>query len=211
MNSAQASKYHEQDQNYYQDQEESLELSSWQGQGAKDLGLNGTVDNKVFSRLCQGIHPVNDQVLVDTTKRAGTDLTFSAPKSLSVLAELSDKDTDLKIREAHSKAVKKTMQFAEQYAQTREQIAGERKIINTNNLVIAKFNHDTSRENDPQLHTHCFVLNMTQKQDGTWRALHNDQLFKNKMLFGQIYRNELAKNIKELCYNIEITKKKKKK
>jgi conjugative relaxase-like TrwC/TraI family protein len=205
MNSAQASKYHEQDQNYYQDQEESLELSSWQGQGAKDLGLNGTVDNKVFSRLCQGIHPVNDQVLVDTTKRAGTDLTFSAPKSLSVLAELSDKDTDLKIREAHSKAVKKTMQFAEQYAQTREQIAGERKIINTNNLVIAKFNHDTSRENDPQLHTHCFVLNMTQKQDGTWRALHNDQLFKNKMLFGQIYRNELAKNIKELGYDIEIT------
>ncbi len=205
MNSSQAATYHEQDQNYYQGKEESLELSSWQGKGAEALGLSGAVDNKIFNRLCQGIHPTKDETLTDTTKRAGTDLTFSAPKSLSVLAELSDKDTDLKIREAHAKAVEKTMQFVEKYAQTREQIDGERKAINTQNLVIAKFNHDTSREQDPQLHTHCFVLNMTQKKDGTWRALHNDLLFKHKMLFGQIYRNELAKNIKELGYDIEIT------
>lgn len=205
MNSSQAAKYHEKDQNYYQDAKESLELSSWQGKGAKALGLTGAVENKVFNRLCHGINPEEDKVLVDTTKRAGTDLTFSAPKSLSILSELSDKETDLKLREAHSLAVEKTMQFVEQYAQTREQVAGERKAIDTQNLVIAKFNHDTSREQDPQIHTHCFVLNMTQKSDGTWRALHNDQLFKNKMLFGQIYRNELAKNIKDLGYQIEIT------
>jgi len=205
MNSAQASKYHEQDENYYQNVNDNLELSSWQGRGAESLGLTGSVENNVFNRLCHGISTKEDKVLVDATKRAGTDLTFSAPKSLSVLSELSDKETDIKIREAHAKAVKKTMQFVEQYAQTREQVEGERKAINTNNLVIAKFNHDTSREQDPQIHTHCFVLNMTQKQDESWRALHNDQLFKNKMLFGQIYRNELAKNIKELGYKIEVT------
>ena len=205
MNSSQAAKYHEKDQNYYQDAKESLELSSWQGRGAEALGLTGAVENEVFNRLCHGINPEEDKVLVDTTKRAGTDLTFSAPKSLSILSELSDKKTDLKLREAHAKAVEKTMQFVEQYAQTREQINGERKAIDTQNLVIAKFNHDTSREQDPQLHTHCFVLNMTQKENGEWRALHNDQLFKNKMLFGQIYRNELAKNIKDLGFDIEIT------
>jgi len=205
MSSAQAASYHEQDQNYYQNAQESLELSCWQGKGAENLGLAGEVENDVFKRLCQGIHPKREQILTDTTKRAGTDLTFSAPKSLSILSELNDKETDIKIREAHSKAVEKTMQFVEKYAQTREQKIGERKTVDTNNLVIAKFNHDTSREQDPQLHTHCFVLNMTQKKDGNWRALHNDQFFKNKMLFGQIYRNELAKNIKDLGYEIEVT------
>lgn len=203
MTSEQASHYHKEEQNYYQ---KNNEIGIWQGKGAESLNLQGNISHEQFDRLCHGINPITDEVLVDSSKRAGTDLTFSAPKSVSILMELSSNDEELKIRAAHDKAVEETLKFIEEnYSQTREQIDGVRNTINTGNLVIAKFQHDTSRELDPQLHTHSFVLNMTQKENGEWRALHNDELFKNKMLFGQMYRNQLAANLKELGYETEVT------
>lgn len=203
MTSEQASHYHKEEQNYYQ---KNNEIGIWQGKGAESLNLQGNISHEQFDRLCHGINPITDEVLVDSSKRAGTDLTFSAPKSVSILMELSSNDEELKIRAAHDKAVEETLKFIEEnYSQAREQIDGVRNTINTGNLVIAKFQHDTSRELDPQLHTHSFVLNMTQKENGEWRALHNDELFKNKMLFGQMYRNQLAANLKELGYETEVT------
>ncbi|MDX9901599.1 MAG: MobF family relaxase [Aliarcobacter sp.] len=203
MTSEQASHYHKEEQNYYQ---KNNEIGVWQGKGVESLNLQGNISHEQFDRLCHGINPITDEVLVDSSKRAGTDLTFSAPKSVSILMELSSNDEELKIRAAHDKAVEETLKFIEEnYSQTREQIDGVRNTINTGNLVIAKFQHDTSRELDPQLHTHSFVLNMTQKENGDWRALHNDELFKNKMLFGQMYRNQLAANLKELGYETEVT------
>lgn len=203
MTSEQASHYHKEEQNYYQ---KNNEIGIWQGKGAESLNLQGNISHEQFDRLCHGINPITDEVLVDSSKRAGTDLTFSAPKSVSILMELSNNEEELLIRQAHDKAVEETLKFIEEnYSQTREQIQGERNTINTGNLVIAKFQHDTSRELDPQLHTHSFVLNMTQKENGEWRALHNDELFKNKMLFGQMYRNQLAANLKELGYETEVT------
>lgn len=203
MTSEQASHYHKEEQNYYQ---KNNEIGIWQGKGAESLNLQGNISHEQFDRLCHGINPITDEVLVDSSKRAGTDLTFSAPKSVSILMELSSNDEELKIRAAHDKAVEETLKFIEEnYSQTREQIDGVRNTINTGNLVVAKFQHDTSRELDPQLHTHSFVLNMTQKENGEWRALHNDELFKNKMLFGQMYRNQLAANLKDLGYETEVT------
>jgi len=203
MTSEQASHYHKEEQNYYQ---KNNEIGVWQGKGAESLNLQGNISHEQFDRLCHGINPITDEVLVDSSKRAGTDLTFSAPKSVSILMELSNNEEELLIRQAHDKAVEDTLKFIEEnYSQTREQIDGVRNTINTGNFVIAKFQHDTSRELDPQLHTHSFVLNMTQKENGEWRALHNDELFKNKMLFGQMYRNQLASNLKELGYETEVT------
>lgn len=203
MTSEQASHYHKEEQNYYQ---KNNEIGVWQGKGAESLNLQGNISHEQFDRLCHGINPITDEVLVDSSKRAGTDLTFSAPKSVSILMELSSNDEELKIRAAHDKAVEETLKFIEEnYSQTREQIDGVRNTIDTGNLIIAKFQHDTSRELDPQLHTHSFILNMTQKENGDWRALHNDELFKNKMLFGQMYRNQLAANLKELGYETEVT------
>ncbi|MDD3055308.1 MAG: MobF family relaxase, partial [Aliarcobacter sp.] len=204
MIAAQVTHYHKQDANYYQGNDK--ELGEWFGKGAENLNLK---DFKFedFERLANGIHPTEEKVLVDSSKRAGVDLTFSAPKSVSTLMELSkDKDEELNIRDAHDRAVNETFKFIEEnYSQTREQVDGVRNTINTGNLVIAKFQHDTSRELDPQLHTHGFVMNMTQKENGEWRALHNDEFFKNKQLFGQIYRNQLASNLKDLGYQIEVT------
>jgi ATP-dependent exoDNAse (exonuclease V) alpha subunit len=74
----------------------------------------------------------------------------------------------------------------------------------TNSLAVAIFEHDTSRELDPQLHSHAVVINTTKRKDGKWRALNNDEFYKNKMLAGAIYRAELAKKIRKLGYEVEV-------
>lgn len=208
MNSEQAANYHKAEQNYYQSENES-ENGEWFGKGAETLGLKN-FKFEDFERLCHGIDPRSDKVLVDTSKRAGTDLTFSAPKSVSILCELLGEKNNKEIRKAHDEAVKETLKYIQDnYIQTREQIGGVRQAIDTDNMIAALFQHDTSRELDPQLHTHGFVLNMTQKENGEFRALHNEKLFDNKMLLGQVYRNYLAENLKELDYEIEVTDAKK--
>ena len=138
---------------------------------------------------------------VNGEHRAGIDMTFSAPKSVSILSEVCD---DERVREAHEKAVETTLRHIEEhYSQARQMEKGETARVNTRNLVIATFEHDTSRELDPQLHTHAVIMNMTQREDGEWRALSNEELYGQKMYFGQYYRNELAANLKERGFEIE--------
>jgi conjugative relaxase-like TrwC/TraI family protein len=200
MDSGQAASYHAEEQNYY-----AGETGKWFGKTAENLGLDD-FKFKDFERLCHGIDPGSDKVLVDTSKRAGTDLTFSAPKSVSVLCELLDHESNQEIRNAHDRAVVDTLKYIEEnYIQTRLQKDNVREAVTTDNMLAALFQHDTSRELDPQIHTHAFVMNLTQREDGNFRALHNEKLFDNKILLGQIYRNNLAQNLKELNYTIEVT------
>ena len=70
---------------------------------------------------------------------------------------------------------------------------------------MAKFRHDTSREQDPQLHTHCVVLNATQRRDGEWRSLSSEKLFDHKMMAGSLYRATLAYEIQKYGYTINKT------
>ncbi len=137
--------------------------------------------------------------------RAGTDLTFSAPKSVSIISEVMG---DQRVLEAHDRAVDSSLKYVEShFAQARQTENGQTKRIDTSNLVVAKFGHETSRELDPQLHTHCFVSNMTQRADGQWRAVSNEEFFANKILIGQVYRNELAANLKDLGFAIQSDQK----
>jgi len=134
--------------------------------------------------------------------RAGVDMTFSAPKSVSVASEVLQ---DERVREAHERAVKATLNYAERnYAQARQTTDGTTEKVNTGNFTVALFSHNLSRELDPQLHTHGVLFNMTMTEKG-WRAISNEELFKYKMFLGQHYRNELSKNLKDLGYEIEKT------
>ena len=72
-------------------------------------------------------------------------------------------------------------------------------------MVAATFRHDTSRNLDPQLHTHCVIANMVQGGDGKWRTMVNDGLYQQKMAIGAIYRSELAEGLRELGYGIQKT------
>jgi conjugative relaxase-like TrwC/TraI family protein len=72
-------------------------------------------------------------------------------------------------------------------------------------MVAATFRHDTSRNLDPQLHTHCVIANMVQGEDAKWRTMVDDGLFNGKMAIGAIYRAELAQGLGELGYGIDKT------
>lgn len=136
-------------------------------------------------------------------RRPAYDLTFSAPKSLSIAALV---DGNEKLIEAHREAVKKALQIVEEKYSRINYIDKEKnqKITdNSGNILAATFEHDVSRKLDPQLHTHCVLMNLTE-YDGSWRALNSDGFFYNSKNIGSIYQNELAKIVKEIGYEIEI-------
>jgi conjugative relaxase-like TrwC/TraI family protein len=202
--SRQAAHYYEKDDYYAGDKNQSP--SSWWGAGAKSLGLSGPVDRATFERLLDGELPDGTTLprRPDQKRRPGFDLTFSAPKSVSLAAFVQN---DVRVIEAHQAAVRTSLGYLEErvsFARVQDE-DGMIRPVSTKNLVVAEFLHDTSRDLDPQLHTHAVVLNATKTPNGAWRALTNEELLRSKMVGGAIYRAELAMNLRDLGYAVERT------
>jgi len=200
-NAAQASAYYDADDYYSED---GHAPSVWLGKGAAELGLASAVDSETFTRLLHG--QINKDQRLGTSQdgewvhRPGWDVTFSAPKSVSVMALVAG---DRRLIGAHDEAVRRTMALAEQHlAATRIREDGEVRREVTQNLVIASFRHGTSRALDPQLHSHNVILNMTQDQDGQWRSLEPRAFYQLQKQLGALYRQELAQEVTELGYGI---------
>ncbi len=198
VTAAQAENYYEKDDYYTQDllietsPKPAKSISYWYGNGAETLGLNGQVESAAFKDLLRGKDPEGNCLHarpIDPTKhRAATDYTFSAPKSVSI-AGLIQQDT--RVIDAHDQAVATALLVLEsRYAQARISTPEGRQRIGTGNITAAIFRHETSREQDPQLHSHCVVINTTQLADGTWRSLSNEEVIANQKLLGEIYQNE---------------------
>ncbi|HID5865826.1 TPA: MobF family relaxase, partial [Klebsiella pneumoniae] len=199
--------------NYYTDKDNYYVIGSmderWQGKGAEALGLEGKVDKQVFTELLQGKLPdgsdltrIQDGV---NKHRPGYDLTFSAPKSVSMLAMLGG---DKRLIDAHNRAVTVALNQVESLASTRVKRDGVSETVLTGNLIIARFNHDTSRAQDPQIHTHSVVINATQNGD-KWQTLASDTVGKtgfsetilaNRIAFGKIYQNSLRADVESMGY-----------
>ena len=137
--------------------------------------------------------------------RPGRDLTFSAPKSVSLAALVGG---DERVTEVHDRAVGKALDWFERnVAETRMKDPATGDIIRrgSQKTVIATFRHDTSRNLDPALHTHSVIANMVQGPDDRWRSLSNERLYASKMLLGALYRSELARGLMKLGYEVEKT------
>ncbi len=137
--------------------------------------------------------------------RPGRDLTFSAPKSVSLAALVGG---DRRIVDVHDQAVAASLDWIERNAaETRMKDPETGRMVRAGNqkIVAATFRHDTSRNLDPQLHTHAVLANMVQGEDGKWRSMANEKLYDSKMLLGALYRAELARGLKDLGYGIEKT------
>ncbi|MEL6877262.1 MAG: MobF family relaxase [Pseudomonadota bacterium] len=203
--SAQASSYYEAD-DYYADG--GLSPSEWQGEGAKQLGLSGEVGRDQFRALLDGKLPDGQQLGTirdgKLEHRPGWDMTMSAPKSVSIMAEVAG---DRRLVKAHDKAVKSALAFAQRHAAaTRIRFDGKVERQPTDNLAIASFRHDTSRAQDPQLHTHNVIMNMTRDAEGNWRSLEPRAFYQLQKSIGAIYRQELALGVRGLGYEIETGK-----
>ena len=209
---AQGSAYYEEDGYYAKDDPRHRSASAWAGRGAEDLGLEGPVDADVFRAVLEGEVPDGSGRRLGRRgkdgrilHRPGRDLTFSAPKSVSIAALVGG---DGRIVDAHDRAVKATLAWVEgNAAETRVQDPETRRMVRASGqeIVAATFRHDTSRNLDPQLHTHAVLANMVRGSDGKWRTMANEGLYERQKLIGMLYRNELARNLAELGYGIEKT------
>ena len=222
LSSTQAQTYHAKEftaaeQNYWK-QEDTIQ-GQWRGKLAEEFGLSGTVSALEFSRLAEGQHPATGEQLVrhravheyktedgrtvtPVEHRAGWDATFSAPKSVSLTALVGG---DNEVREAHRKAVAFALNELEHYTQAR--VGGNHAPETTGQFVAATFEHDTARPVDgyaaPQLHTHSVVFNMTEREDGTMRALQPRSLFETQQFATAVYQSHLTYQLRTLGYEIE--------
>lgn len=207
VNSGQASSYYTADDYYLQDDA----IGQWHGETGKSLGYTGAIKEADFQKLILGQdNRENPRFQIqaggkDHKHSAGVDLTFSAPKSVSIAGLILD---DKRVIQAHNAAVDKALDYIEKhYTNVRVKENNQVRSEYTGNLLAAKFQHVSSRELDPQLHTHCLVLNMTINEDRKVRAMDYKAIYDTKLLLGQMYRSELAANLKELGYQIETDSK----
>jgi len=191
--------------------------SQWYGKGAHDLGLSGAVTKEVFDTILNG-YDLNGNPLVKNAgsediknadgdvikhgRNAYIDLTFSAPKSVSLLSY-----TDDRIEDAHNRAVERALiELETHYSYTRKADEnGDILITQSDNLVMARINHYESRELDPQLHSHIVLMNLTKGDDEKWRSIEAGKIFQDQLFIGQFYRNEIAKELRKIGYEIDVT------
>src|SRR5690606_9006820 len=130
----------------------------------------------------------------------GFDLTFSMSKSASIAWLIGG---DERIKNAHDRAVNRTLSYIEKKFNFIRKRCGETHAFENNGkLVVAKFLHRLSRENDPQGHTHCVIANAVLASDDKWRSLWNEDLYTHSMLSGSIYDACFAEELKNLGYDL---------
>jgi len=225
LSASQAQTYHAKEftaaeQNYWK-QGDTIP-GEWRGRLAEKFGLAGAVGAEEFARLSEGQHPQTGEQLVrhravheyktedgravaPVEHRAGWDATFSAPKSVSLTALVGGDD---RVREAHREAVNVALTELERYTQAR--IGGYHAAETTGKFVAATFEHDTARPVDgyaaPQLHTHAVVFNMTERGNGTMRALQPRSLFESQQFATAVYQSHLTYRLHSFGYEIESGK-----
>ena len=185
----------------------------WIGRGAELLGLEGAVSMEQFDAIRQGVDPSTGEFLRQrqsadrfnlegeklSTARNLYDFTVSAPKALSVQAL-----EDPRLIEAHNAGVAEMVTEMERVAGARVRKLGANDTRVTSNLVIARYDHDSSRELDPQIHTHLVAGNLTYDgAEGKWKALQASAIYEHREYLTEVYRNGAAKYAANLGYQIE--------
>lgn len=208
-----ASNYYTNKDNYYFLGESSTE---WFGKGAEKLGLSGSVSKQDFESVLKGELQDGSSLAYMRNgvnhHQAGKDLTFSAPKSVSILALVGNEKG---LITAHQDAVKKTLSEIETMVSTRSMVDGIPIFTKTENMVASLFMHDTSRNLDPQLHTHAIVANATfNPESGKWQTLSSDRatnqgftelVWDNQVSFGALYRQFLREEVEKQGYQVEYS------
>jgi len=176
----------------------------WLGQAARELGLEGQVSPEALRNLFEGYAPDGGRELVQLGRghQPGWDLCFSAPKSVSVVWAVGEREAREAIQEAHDRAVEAAVGYLEDAASFTRRGRGGAELERAG-LCVATFQHGTSRAQDPQLHTHALVLNVALREDGRFGTLRSRDLYQHKMAAGALYRSELAARLRELGFELE--------
>ncbi len=181
--------------------------SQWGGTLATKMGLAGPVDAKIFKDLLEGRWPDGSKFAeASPDRRMGKDLTFNAPKSVSLAALVGG---DKAVLEAHDRANRRAMEWMQREFVTARYGKGGKEVERTGEAIWASYRHEDTRtasgHADPHLHTHNVLLNVTRGRDGKLRALDLDFGVDGVHLAGAIYQAELAKEMQALGYQLRKT------
>ena len=183
---------------YYSGRGESR--GRWTGSGAETIGLGGRVDDDGFMALMDGRDPATGERLKRVGGRsrvAAFDLTFSAPKSVSVLFAIGEPGLAGELVEAHESAVGAALGYLEREAcRVRRGRGGVRREVGEG-FVAAAYRHRMSRAEDPQLHTHVVAANMARGTDGRWTALDATAIYQHAKAAGFLYQAHLRAAVRE--------------
>lgn len=181
----------------------------WVGGARQALRLGDDVIGDQFLKLAMGFDPRTGEALVhkagEPDRRAGWDATFSAPKSVSIEWAMADHKTRVAIEAAHTSAANKAFAFLEEkaaWARVGAHGTGQENALERVKLLAASFQHGTSREGDPQLHSHFFIFNQGLRDDGRWAGLESREIMLWAKAAGAAYRAELASEMKALGYQV---------
>jgi conjugative relaxase-like TrwC/TraI family protein len=165
----------------------------WTGSAADEMEVFGQVEGELLHRALAGQHPKTGGQLAHAgaIRVPGYDLTFSAPKSVSLLFGLGGADVAREVREAHDAAVQAALGYMERQCAVGRRGRGGTLSVMGNGFLAAAFRHRTSRAGDPQLHTHVLVSNMTRGPDGRWTALDARRLYAHAKTGGCLYQAQL--------------------
>ncbi len=182
---------------------EGEEAGQWMGDAAADLGLSGEVSPDQLVAMLTGINPATGEPL---GLRAGPsvpgfDLTFSAPKSVSLTWALGDPKTAAEVKAAHQRSVESALAYLQANASLTRRGDGEGGMayLQGSGFLAAGYMHRSSRNGDPQLHTHVLIANATQGPDGKWTRLYSPAIYEHAKTAGYIYeanlRHELTRTL----------------
>ncbi len=171
----------------------------WHGRWAPELGLEGVVAADDLRAMIEGTHPgTGEELLAGLRERAVTaiDVTLSVPKSVSLLWAFGSPETSTAVALAVVEATDRALDFLEERAAvTRRQEGGVRRRVGTDGFAIAAFAHRTSRDGDPQLHTHCLIPNLVRRDDGRHVAFDAAPLHTWAKASGTVFLNELERSL----------------
>jgi conjugative relaxase-like TrwC/TraI family protein len=171
----------------------------WYGAGAARLGLEGEASPVGFRRMFEGRHPDTGELLGRPHGRNAVpafDLVLRPTKSVAILYGLGDAATGRATLAAHHAGVAEAVAYLDEHLGTRRGHAG-REHVPGQGLLSVGFDHRTSREGDPLLHTHLVVANRTQGPDGRWTALDGRDVYRHRLAADAIYR---------ACYQRELSR-----
>ena len=162
----------------------------WYGAGARSLGLQGEASVAGFRRMFEGRHPDTGQLLGRAHGKGAVpafDIVLRPTKSVSVLYGLGDPAAGRAVLAAHHAGVREAVAYLDAQVGTRRGHGGVQHVSGQGLLAVG-FDHRTSREGDPLLHTHLVVANRVQGPDGRWTALDGRDLYRHRLAADAIYR-----------------------
>ncbi len=177
----------------------------WMGRGAERLGLRGEVEQEDFVAVISNeLDRFDQESRPRRSKNCHYDFTFTAPKSVSILSM-----RDERIRGLHLAAVRKAFAYMESLARVRDRrgdLVRSESTRTTDCLAAGLFLHESSRSNDPNLHVHTVLANLTfdQEREG-WLALQAAEMYRQRRLLDKIALAELAHGLRALGYRLDRT------